>query len=464
MDFRKIESGSLQLEPTHGDLVVFAQNVFDAFTHLAAERQMTYQFFSSKEKIWTSFDADKLEKILNNLLSNALKYTPEGGEVTLEITAEESNKGAPLHRSEPVAMIRVIDSGIGIPAEDVPHIFDPFYQARQANLYKQASSGIGLALTRELVKLHRGNITLQSQLDSGTIVTVELPLMQTDTQATQNVVFSAPENTNTDGTLAENQPKEKPSSEPTSQPLLLVVDDNPDIRHFILENFSDQYRIREAENGKIALKEAVHHVPAMVISDVLMPVMDGITFCKKLRANEQTSHVPVILLTASHSETNRLRALSVGADDYIHKPFNIFLLKARVQNLLEMRQQLRTRFSREVRLQPKDVTVSDVDEKFLQRLMDVVEASIDDSDFNVSVLCKKTGISRPQLYRKLQALTGQSVHEFIRTVRLKRAAQLLETGKLSIAEVAYRVGFNDPHYFSRCFKKQFGISPSKVSA
>jgi DNA-binding response OmpR family regulator len=463
MDFRKIESGSLQLEPVQGDLVVFAQNVFDAFAHLAAERQMTYQFFSSKDKIWASFDTDKLEKILNNLLSNALKYTPEGGEVTLEITTEETHKGAPM-QSEPVAMIRVKDSGIGIPAEDVPHIFDPFYQARQTNPYKQASSGIGLALTRELVKLHRGNITLQSQPGDGTTVTVELPLMQADAHAMQKVVFSATENTHTDEILAETPFEEKHSSEKKAQPLLLVVDDNPDIRQFILENFSDQYRIREAENGKIALKEAIHHVPDMVISDVLMPVMDGITFCKKLRANEQTSHVPVILLTASHSETNRLRALSIGADDYIHKPFNIFLLKVRVQNLLEMRQQLRTRFSREVRLQPKDVTVSDVDEKFLQRLMDVVEASIGDSDFNVNVLCKKTGISRPQLYRKLQALTGQSVHEFIRTVRLKRAAQLLETGQLSIAEVAYRVGFNDPHYFSRCFKKQFGVSPSKVSA
>ncbi len=453
MDFRKIESGSLKLEPASGDLVIFARNVFEAFLPLATERQMLYQFCPADEKTWACFDTDKLEKILNNLLSNALKYTPKGGKITLEISTKEPENGA-----EPMAKIVVKDTGMGIAANDLPHIFEPFYQANAANPHKQASTGIGLALTHELVKLHRGKIDVQSKLDKGTVFTVLIPLAQPDAYKMQKSALPAPEKYPTEDDTENGTLEEK------TLPLLLIVDDNADIRQFIHDNFSSQFQVIEAANGKAALKLAIEKTPDMVISDVLMPVMDGIAFCKKLRSNEQTSHIPVILLTASHSESTRLKAMAIGADDYLHKPFNIFLLKARVQNLLDRRKQLRQRFSREVRLQPKDVTVSNVDEKFLQSLMEVVEEHIDDTEFNVSVLCKKTGTSRPQLYRKLQALTGQTVHDFIRTVRLKRAAQLLESGQLPVAEVAYRVGFNDPQYFSRCFKKQFGKPPSKISA
>ncbi len=454
IDFRKLESGNLMLEPAFDNLSLFVKNVYESFAGLAEERRIQYQLDLEAENIWAYFDADKLEKILGNLLSNAFKFTPKYGSIMLRFESLPTvHSNEVLKSSSDRVRIIIKDTGVGIQEKELPHIFDPFYQGGSSNPHKQASSGIGLALTKELVNLHQGELTVESVVNQGTRFTLILPVAQQEALVHWKSLdndYIQPVN----GSESAGQ---------ASRPVLLVVDDNDDIRNFIAENLEDQYKIIQASNGKMALKKVLEENPDLIISDIMMPGMDGITLCKRLKADEKTSHIPLILLTASSSDTNRLKGLTTGADDYVQKPFNIFVLKARLQNLLTTRQRFREKYSKEITLEPTNTIINSSEAGLLDDIIAIIEKHMEDTDFNVSVLCRELGISRPQLYRKLQSLTGQSVNEFVRTIRLKRAAQLLRQGNLKIAEVAYHVGFNDPQYFSRCFKKQFGVSPTQMT-
>jgi DNA-binding response OmpR family regulator len=366
----------------------------------------------------------------------------------------------------------VRDSGIGIPPEQIAHIFDRFHRASEALTGEQGGTGIGLALTKEFVELHHGKIRVESESGKGSTFTVLLPLGRDHLSDDEIVEHVADEK------LAEpsRQPLEPLHAEPaiesdepsataeSGRPFVLIVEDNDDMRRYLRNSLNQVYDILEAENGASGHQTALEKAPDLIVSDVMMPGMNGFELCRKLKTDARTSHIPVILLTARAGQGDKLEGLEIGADDYLTKPFDARELQVRVKNLIEQRQRLRERFSREITVQPKDITVTSIDEKFLQQAIDIVEANMSDGDFQIDQFCRAIGMSRSTLNRKLRALTGLSTNVFIRTLRLKRAAQLLEKKSATIVEIAYEVGFNNPSYFAECFRQQFGRSPSEYTS
>jgi DNA-binding response OmpR family regulator len=372
--------------------------------------------------------------------------------------------------------ITVKDTGIGIPPEDLPHIFDRFYQAGDAYAKDTQGTGIGLALTKELVELHHGEIEVSSEVGKGTTFTVRLPLGKEHLQPEEiaDAGYQMPDTGYSSETAdidisgtrdqASGIHSQSPNHQITKSPSILIVEDNPDMRTHIRELLDKSYKVVEAVDGEDGLAKAAEINPEMIISDVMMPNMDGFQFCEKIKTDERTSHIPVILLTARASGESKIEGLETGADDYLTKPFDAKELRVRVNNLIEQRRKLQERFRREITVQPGDITVTSIDEKFLQRAINIVEEKISNSDFNIDQFCSEIGMSRPTLNRKLRALTGLSTNEFIRTLRLKRASQLLQQKSATIIEIAYEVGFNNPSYFAECFRKQFGKSPSEYAS
>ncbi|MDF9795450.1 signal transduction histidine kinase/ligand-binding sensor domain-containing protein/DNA-binding response OmpR family regulator [Catalinimonas alkaloidigena] len=476
LDLSKLEAGRMQAEVKAGAIVPFLQSIGLSFTTLAERQQISYHFQYPNDRPVVYFDADKLEKIITNLLSNAFKFTPAGGSITFSarLHAAEKSITTPVQKPQDAAQLsllelKVQDSGVGMSEEQLAHVFHRFYQADDS---QQASegSGIGLSLVRELVELHGGEVSASSEAEKGSCFTVKLPLWQTEFaeivvgqegNGKEQVLPPAASGYQTNGS---------PISESHSEaPLILVVEDNADVRAFIRENLQAVYRVMEAANGMAAYQQAIEHIPDLILSDVMMPTvempkMDGVELCQKLKTNEKTAHIPVILLTAKASGGDKIEGLETGADDYIIKPFKADELLVRIKNLIESRRKLREQFSREITLQPSSVKVSSADEQFLQRLLAIMEAHMADFTFGVESMGKELGMSRVQLYRKLKALTNQAPGDFIRMMRLKRAADLLSRDSGSIAEVAYAVGFNDPFYFSKSFHKQYGQTPSEYAA
>lgn len=377
--------------------------------------------------------------------------------------------------------IRVTDSGVGIPAGQLPHIFDRFYQVEDPGTGEQGT-GIGLALTKELVELHHGKITVESTPGKGSIFTVriprgkehlmpdectETPLVRAEHPVTRSNRESQEAARDTSPQLHQPQPREREarlvSHPPAHAPTLLIVEDNPDMRSYIRSHLEGSYRILEAENGEEGLKRARKQQPDLIISDVMMPQMDGFQLCEKIKTDGRISHIPVILLTAKALQQSKLKGLATGADDYLTKPFDAAELKLRVKNLIEQRRILRERFQRELRVEPQEITVTSADEAFLKQAIEIVETHMGDEQFDTASFAKEIAISRSQLNIKLRALTGCSTREFIRTLRLKRAAQLLEQGFGNVAEVAYEVGFNSLSHFSKVFESQFGVLPSRFA-
>ncbi|MDF9800824.1 signal transduction histidine kinase/ligand-binding sensor domain-containing protein/DNA-binding response OmpR family regulator [Catalinimonas alkaloidigena] len=476
LDLSKLEAGRMQAEVKAGAIVPFLQSIGLSFTTLAERQQISYHFQYPNDHPVVYFDADKLEKIITNLLSNAFKFTPAGGSITFSarLHAAEKSITTPVQKPQDAAQLsllelKVQDSGVGMSEEQLAHVFHRFYQADDS---QQASegSGIGLSLVRELVELHGGEVSASSEAEKGSCFTVKLPLWQAEFaeivvgqegNGKEQVLPPAASGYQTNGS---------PISESHSEaPLILVVEDNADVRAFIRENLQAVYRVMEAANGAAGYKKAIEHIPDLILSDVMMPSMempkmDGVELCTKLKTNEKTAHIPVILLTAKASGGDKIEGLETGADDYIIKPFKADELLVRIKNLIESRRKLREQFSREITLQPSSVKVSSADEQFLQRLLAIMEAHMADFTFGVESMGKELGMSRVQLYRKLKALTNQAPGDFIRMMRLKRAAELLAQDSGSIAEVAYAVGFNDPSYFSKSFHKQYGQTPSEYVA
>ncbi|MGE4434559.1 MAG: two-component regulator propeller domain-containing protein [Bacteroidales bacterium] len=445
LDFRKLESGHLTLNPQDVDIVGFIRTVASSFEDRAKERGILFTLQTSVDMLLMSFDSAKLNMVLNNLLSNAFKFTPDKGEIEVTIKMVEM-KG---HGVE----IKVRDTGVGIPIDEQHKVFEIFYQSKSSSA-KHEGSGIGLALTKELVKLHGGDISVESQVGLGSCFSIFLPISESD----EVVAFSD------DSTIATDMAMEilTPSVTPKPDlPIMLVVDDNADIRHYIDLNFNKTYQIILAANGNEGFLRATETIPDIVVSDIMMPDVDGLQFCRMLKTDERTSHIPVILLTARQSDESKKEGYETGADAYVTKPFNTTVLQAQIKNLLEQRQRLRELFSHGSDVELKKISINITDEAFLKKVTKLVEENLEDENFNIDSLAEKLKMSRSQFYRKIKALTNQSLHDFVIALRMKKALEYLLSGDYNISQTAFKVGFSLPSNFSRTFTKHFGASPSQ---
>jgi signal transduction histidine kinase/ligand-binding sensor domain-containing protein/DNA-binding response OmpR family regulator len=465
LDLAKLDANKLQLEAIKSEVVAFLRVRATAFSSLAEDKQIDYSIALPEEKVGLYFDRDKLEKVINNLLSNAFKFTPPGGSVALKAHVV-------TQAGREWVKIQVQNSGKSIPPEVTPLIFDRFYQVENP---EQPGSGIGLALTKELVELHYGSIEVESKEGVGTTFTLLLPIGKAHLKESE-IIQELPlpeETTRVHSDLhpaeflsysADDNSTKQASKVTTEKPVILIVEDHLEVRAFIRDSLGISYQIEEAKNGKEGVEIAKEVLPDLIISDVMMPKMDGYQLCEHIKSQELTSHIPVMLLTAKADRSSKLSGLELGADDYLAKPFDQDELQLLVHNRITERQKMREHFSREITLEPKSVKISSLDEQFLQKAMQTVEDHISDASFGVETFTQEVGMSRAQLFRKLKALTDHTPGDFIRTIRLKRAADLLAQGAGSIADIAYQVGFHDPSYFTKSFQKQFGKTPSEYVA
>ncbi|CAN5526218.1 hypothetical protein BH23BAC1_BH23BAC1_49980 [soil metagenome] len=366
--------------------------------------------------------------------------------------------------------LKVQDNGIGIPKELIEKIFDRFFQRDTSRTRKYEGTGIGLSLVKELVELHQGKIYVESQPGNGSCFTILLPLLLADykqiTVGDHNIIKEDKSITllNAEETVFIRPSKPIITEAEINIPLVLIVEDNADIRAYIHQHLYPLYQVIEAADGEEGFTAANETIPDLILSDVMMPVMDGIELCRKLKNNEKTAHIPVILLTAKASGGDKIEGLEKGADDYILKPFEVSELMVRIKNLIDSRKKLREHFSRQISLEPASISITSLDEQFLKRVMNIIEDHMSDPSFSVDVFSRESGMSKTQLHRKIKALTNESPGDLIKIIRLKRAVELLLQGGGTIAEVAYIVGFQEPSYFTRCFQKQYGKTPSEFMA
>ncbi len=463
LDIAKLEAGKMPFSALPGNIVPFLKNLFSAFEPLAQQKRIGMRFFAEREQIEVFFEAEKLEKIYVNLLSNAIKFTPEGGEVSSSLRVKDDDAQARW------VEIEVRDSGIGIPEDRLPHIFDRFYQVESGTTRDYEGTGIGLALARELVELHSGTIEVTSKVGLGTVFTVRLPLgsehLPQEHIATAPVP-GEPSNSSTDSPASaipagsRHEHRGGHHEHASEQPILLIVEDNPDMRRYIKENLHDAYTLFEARDGAQGIEKAREIIPDLIISDVMMPGIDGYELARVIRAHELTSHIPIIMLTAKAAAQEKLEGLETGVDAYLTKPFSIQELQVRVRKLIEMRRHLLSQRKQPLKITASEVAVTPVDERFLDRLQTIVEDKMEDENFQVSELCRAVGISERQLYRKLKALLGCTPSAFIRQLRLDRAKQLLEKGAGTVSEITFMVGYSNTSAFARAFREAFGKAPS----
>ncbi len=449
LDLSKIDAGQLKLHIQNANALKIISALSESFKYSAKQKNITYSVIikRTEENIW--FDKDALEKITINLMSNALKYTPKNGSVTCN-----------AHLKDNKLFLEVKNTGKVLTTDELDNIFQRFYQTNEQN----EGTGIGLALVKELVELHKGTIKVTSIPNEFTAFTVILPVDKNSFQNEQfvNVTssktitktpFVSPSITNDEEELVDNE-----------LPILLIVEDNVDLRALLKQTFEASYNVLIAANGNIGVKLALEHIPDLIISDIMMPEKDGVTLTKELKTDERSSHIPIILLTAKADIESQFDGIDTGADDYITKPFDKKLLALKVEKLIESRKKLQLRYSQEVILRPKDIAITSIDELFLERLQKVLDEKLVESSCNIEEFSKALGMSRMQLHRKLKALTGLSASEFIRSQRLKLAAQLLKKSEINVSQVGYSVGFNDHAYFSKCFKEMYHCTPSEFAA
>lgn len=454
LDLSKLEARELKLTIQQGDINWFLRSIAAGFNSYAVQRNINYQITIPDERQEAFFDSDKLEKMISNLLSNAFKFTPAKGRVVVSTTIEDG-----------WFYISVSDTGKGIPVDQTQKIFERFYQVDPSHTRLQEGAGIGLALTKELVELHQGRISVKSREGEGSLFQIALPITHDAyTREQIGLPLETQEGSNYSVSI-DRKTIEKPKVQENAAnaPILLIVEDNADLRQFIAAHLSG-FKIIEADNGLGGFKKALRFIPNLIVSDIMMPEMDGVELCRKLKADERTSHIPVILLTAKADAESKLEGLGTGADDYITKPFNAQEIQIRIMNLITQREKLKERFSRTVVLKPQEIAITPPDEIFLEKVMSIIERHIDDSEFSTEVFQHEVAMSRMQLHRKLKALTGHSAGEFVRVQRLIRAGELLSKGAGNVSDVCYQTGFSSLSYFTKCFKKQFGHTPSEYSA
>lgn len=462
LELSQLELDKIPLNLEKHNLVVLLQTIASAFNPLAEEKNIAYNFNSSLSELSVNCDKDKFEKIINNLLSNAFKFTESGGVISVNMEAEQSEE-------KQFAVIKISDNGIGIPETHQEKIFDRFYQVEDSSSKTYPGSGIGLALVKELVLLHQWNISVSSKPGESTTFTLTIPLTKEEYNSIDYIEEEKPE-TNielhqfSDGYLENdllNDENEKPDSD---KPTILFVEDSEDVRMFVSGLLKSDFNMLVCDNALSGIEISVSEIPDLIISDVMMPEMDGIEFCHQIKTNHLTSHIPVILLTAKATEESKIEGLETGADDYLTKPFNYDELLIRIKNLINQRKILKEKFSKEINLHPEGLTKNSLDKEFIRKAYNLVKKNIGNSNYDTEELAEDMFLSRRQLHRKILTLTGHGPGEFIRTVRLKQAALMIVENRLSITQIAYEVGFNSPAQFTRAFKKQFNCLPSEFGS
>ena len=466
LDFRKAESGNLNLMVQNDDLVSFVNDIFAAFEEIAFEKEIKFLFLSSEKQILAWFDNDKIEKILYNLLSNAFKFTPRGKSIKINIETE--NIG-----DEPHAIIKIIDYGIGIPEEELESIFERYYQTMNESINYEKGSGLGLAYVKHLVKIHKGEINIKSKLHKGTTCTISLPISKV-AYSENSIIELQPQkydfNYTTVGIdflkekqlnfnkIVKNDIEHSPET-----PLILIVEDNKELREYLAAFFTCDFRVLTANNGLEGLELTKTKAPDIIISDLMMPEMSGVEMCKIIKTDINTSHIPVIILTAKTGIENEKEGLETGADEYVLKPFDIEILKLRLNNILRTKQQWIQKFKLNFSAKTWRELSNKLDQKFIKKSIGIVQKNMDNANFSVEQFALDIGMSRSALFLKIKSITGQSSSEFIRTIRINNAAKLIKSRRYSISEIIYMVGFSDPKYFRTCFKKQFGTLPSEYA-
>ena len=448
LDFRKGEMSTHQLSLSEGDIISYVHSVCNSFLLMADKKHIQFSFFSGIDTFSMAFDADKVGKIVMNLLSNAFKFTPEGGRVTVMI---EHVAGTP-----DILEIKIADTGIGISDVDKEHIFERFYQAGHKGVEETTGNGIGLSLVRDFVTLHEGEMKVFDNIGMGSVFVIQFPVKHVETQVQLPEETGMPAGDEEDKEMKEEAREEM---ERKNFPLLLIVDDNEDFRIFMRYSLELQYRVKLAVNGKEAWEMMQEELPDLVISDVMMPQMDGNELCRLIKQDKRTAHIPVILLTARQNTEAKLEGLQTGADDYVTKPFNMTILVLRIRKLIELSRYHRVTQGM-IDPAPSEIVITSLDEKLIEKAIKYVEDNMSRTELSVEELSRELGMSRVHLYKKLLQITGKTPIEFIRVIRLKRAAQLLRESQLHVSEVAFEVGFNNPKYFSRYFKDEFGVLPS----
>ncbi|MDO7849961.1 hybrid sensor histidine kinase/response regulator transcription factor [Hymenobacter convexus] len=475
LDFRKVETGNVPLRATPGDAVAFITDIYPTFSLKARERGVKYVLDLPTEPVPLYFDRSKLEIILTNLLANAFKYTRTNGRVELLATPVGNPGGEAVYSNGRLTgnylKVTVADNGVGIKYNEIERIFDPYYQASHTNTLRMTGTGIGLSLARQFAERHGGQLTATSGEGLGTTFELRLPFghqhlrpedIQED-EPTPDMAMEAPIAAEPEPAVAEEfvLPNAEPSA--TRQPRLLVVEDHDEVRQYIRQLFEAEYDVITAEDGLEGWDKALAQLPDLVISDVMMPRSDGLELCQKIKQHPKTAHIPVLLLTARTAETHELEGIGMGADEYMSKPFNPTLLYAKADALLRNRRKLHEYYQRHILLEPTEIVVADADRQFLESAMAVVERNLDNSEFSVQVLVKEMAMSQSVFYRRIKSITGQTAVEFIRDVRMKRAAQLLAQTQMRVSEVAFEVGIEDAKYFRKAFQKIYNVSPSEYA-
>lgn len=454
LDLSKLESGKLELNKKEINIVSFVKGITMTFESLVETKNIQLSTISSTPIVMVNIDPEKLETIMINLLTNSFNYTPENGNIRVSVDTPETKNG------QDVCQITVEDDGSGIPQEEIKNVFNKYYQSIAPDDGGSKGYGIGLALTKELVELHRGTIELFSEPRKGTKVVLKFPAG--NVQKTMEI--NDPQKTPLDENSISREislPEDLEDSR-KERPIILLIEDNTDVMFYLEDIVGSKYQILKANNGGMGMEMAFEHIPDLIISDVMMPIKNGFEVCEALKLDERTSHVPIILLTAKASLDDKIKGLDLKADEYLTKPFVPKELLVRVKNLILSRRKLRECYNKELILKPDDVYVSSIDGKFLKKVKQVVEEYLGDETFNMEKLGEGVGMSRSQIHRKLHALTNQSASQFIRSYRLNRAIDLIRQNAASISEIAYTVGFSDPSYFSKCFHEEFGMTPREA--
>jgi DNA-binding response OmpR family regulator/two-component sensor histidine kinase len=466
LDLSRLETGRVKLQVSEGNLEEFVRTIVHSFLSLAERRKIHYKHVLPETDLPVLFDRDKMEKILTNLISNAFKFTSEQGEVHVSMAYDMEDGTSRAS----VAEIKVSDTGKGIPLELQDKIFDRFYQISDADNRDAEGTGIGLALTRELVDLYRGEISVESEPGKGSMFTVRLPVSREsfpEGEIVEEPGEEIPSEDHSDQALEGTAPIEKGpvaariTGDHGPRPLVLIVEDNADLRKYISVNLGHDYEILHADNGRMGLERATDQIPDLVISDVMMPEMDGMEMCERIKQDERTCHIPVVMLTAKADRESRMEGLETGADDYLVKPFDAEELQVRVKNLIEQRSILREKYRKEFAPESGEEGAFVFQDTLLQKVLDICEKHMDDPDFTIEDLSSELHMSRAQVYRKVNAVSGSTPNELLRMIRLKKAARMLKKGTENVTQVMYHVGYRNLSFFAKSFKQSFGVNPSE---
>jgi signal transduction histidine kinase/DNA-binding response OmpR family regulator len=457
LDLSKLEAGKLELTPQEFDYIHISKAMLYSFQSAAREKKVSLSFESDQEQLSVVLDQDKIEQVLINLLSNAMKYSSSGGRIVLKVMVEKKRSGSFI-------MTSVEDTGIGIDQDQLPHLFKRFYQADHKGFTtQQSSTGIGLALTKELIELHGGNIAVESRIGKGTTFSFSLPLKLVEERSTSEKLSDK-------ATLSHQPIQEEPfldakadkTAGPKNAPMVQIIEDNPEIRLYLRSCLEQEYQLIEAADGQKGIDMATQQIPDLIITDVMMPEKDGFEVTEAIKSNEKTSHIPIIILTGKSSRESKIAGLQTSADDYLTKPFDAEELRLRIRNLLSNREKWIARFKKSLQPDSAYLDVPSQEEAFIKKALEVVESNLSNEDFSVEKMGRALLLDRTQLFRKLKAITGQSPSQFIRSIRLKHAYQLLSRRTATVGEIAFSVGFSSTTYFNRCFKDEYGLTPGEV--